>query len=203
VFQFRSSHEKSTGKIRAFRRKFVAEDGDGPQRLHWKEPDPSQFPKPPIPDQERETMRSHSLWVSGIVAGLALAGCATHRPASESRYDDASVISKPRLDAELMSYRIRNWSAPNDHTLILEGADGQQYRAETLGPCFGLAYANRVGFANRGGFQAIDRFSSVVLPDGTRCAFQNFSKVVSPATQALDSFERLGAKDSGNGSSSR
>ena len=148
-------------------------------------------------------MRSHSLGVSALLAGLTLAGCATHEPASESRYDDASVITKAAVDAELMSYRIRNWNAVDDHTLILEGADGQQYRAETLGPCFGLNNAARLGFANRGGFQTVDRFSSVVLPDGTRCAFQNFSKVVSPASQALDSFERLGAKDSGEGSSSR
>jgi Family of unknown function (DUF6491) len=148
-------------------------------------------------------MRSHSLWVSALLAGLTLAGCAAHGPAPESRYDDASLITKPAVDAELMSYRIRNWNAPNDHTLILEGADGQQYRAETLGPCFGLDYTSRLGFSNRGGFQTVDRFSSVVLPDGTRCAFQNFSKIVSPASQALDSFEKLGAKESGEGASPR
>lgn len=139
-------------------------------------------------------MRSHSLWVSGVLAGLTLAGCATQGPNADSRYEGLSTVPG---DAELTSYRIRNWNAPNDHTIYLEGADGQVYKAETLGPCFGLASASRLGFANRGGFQTVDRFSSVVLPDGTRCSFQNFAKVVSPATQALDSFEKLGAKDSG------
>jgi hypothetical protein len=91
-----------------------------------------------------------------------------------------------------MSYRIRNWTAISDHELVLEGMDGQSYRAETLGPCFGLNSAARLGFENRGGFQQVDRFSSVVLPDGQRCAFQNFNKVVSPASRALDSFEKLG-----------
>lgn len=147
-------------------------------------------------------MRSQLLWVSGLLVGLALASCATQDRAA-ARDADASLITRPAVDAELMSYRIRNWNAVNDHTLILEAADGQQYRAETLGPCFGLDYAARLGFANRGGFQTVDRFSSVVLPDGTRCAFQNFSKVVSPASQALDSFERLGAKKSEDGSTPR
>lgn len=133
-------------------------------------------------------MRSHSLWVLGTLAGLALAGCASN--GTHSRYETASLATAPG-DAEIMSYRIRNWSALNDHTLLLESADGTQYRAETLGPCFGLDYANRLGFSNRGGFQTIDRFSSVVLPDGTRCSFQSFNRVVSPATQALDSFEGL------------
>jgi hypothetical protein len=167
-----------------------------------KEPDPSQFPKPQFPDQERETMRSHSLWAPGLLVSLALAGCTTNGPRSDPTYENANLQSRGG-DAEILSYRIRNWSAPNDHTLILEGADGQQYKAETLGPCFGLGHASRLGFANRGGFQQIDRFSSVVLPDGTRCSFHSFTKIVSPATQALDSFERLGAKDAENGVTQR
>lgn len=137
-------------------------------------------------------MRSHSLWVLGTFAGLVLAGCATH--GTTQRYEQASLQTSP-VDAELMSYRIRNWTALNDHELLLEGMDGQQYRAETLGPCFGLNSAARLGFENRGGFQQVDRFSSVVLPDGQRCSFQNFNRVVSPATRALDSFEKLGAGD--------
>jgi Family of unknown function (DUF6491) len=137
-------------------------------------------------------MRSHSLCVLGTLAGLALAGCATH--GTSQRYEQASLQTSP-VDAELMSYRIRNWTALNDHELVLEGMDGQHYRAETLGPCFGLNSAARLGFENRGGFQQVDRFSSVVLPDGQRCAFQNFNRVVSPASQALDSFEKLGAGD--------
>ena len=135
-------------------------------------------------------MRSHSLGVLGAFAALALAGCATH--GTTQRYEQASLQTSP-ADAELLSYRIRNWNAIDDHTLMIESMDGHQYRAETLGPCFGLNTAPRVGFSNRGDFQQIDRFSSVVLPDGSRCSFQNFNRVVSPASQALDSFERLGA----------
>jgi hypothetical protein len=128
--------------------------------------------------------------VLGTFACLALAGCATH--GTTQRYEQASLPTSA-ADAELLSYRIRNWTALDDRSLLIESMDGTQYRAETLGPCFGLNSAPRLGFSNRGGFQQIDRFSSVVLPDGSHCSFQNFNRVVSPASQALDSFERLGA----------
>jgi hypothetical protein len=145
-------------------------------------------------------MRSHSLWVLGTISGLALAGCATN---GTPRYEQANTLQSAGGDSQLMSYRIRNWSAPNDHTVLFESADGVQYRAETLGPCFGLDFANRLGFANRGGFQQIDRFTSVVLPDGTRCSFQTFNKVISPESKALDSFEKLSAKDEQDGKKPR
>ena len=51
--------------------------------------------------------------------------------------------------------------------VIVVADDGTRYRAETLGPCQGLDFSNRVAFVNRGGFQQIDRFSSVELGDGT------------------------------------
>jgi hypothetical protein len=119
-----------------------------------------------------------------------LAGCATN--GASQRSEQASLQTSP-VDAELMSNRIRNWTAISDHELVLESMDGTRYRAETLGPCFGMTGAARLGFENRGGFQQIDRFSSVVMPDGQRCSFQNFNRVVSPASQALDNFEKLGS----------
>jgi hypothetical protein len=137
-------------------------------------------------------MKVHSIWVLGTLTSLALAGCATN---SSSHSPSADNLQTAGGDATLQSYRIRSWSAPNDHTVLLESSDGTRYKAETIGPCFGLDFANRVGFSNRGGFNQIDRFSSLVLPDGTRCSFQSFSKVISPESKALDSFEKLGAVD--------
>ena len=59
-------------------------------------------------------MRSHSLWVLGTVTGLALAGCAS---TGTPQYERAN-LNNAGGDAEIMSYRIRNWSALNDHTLM-------------------------------------------------------------------------------------
>ena len=77
--------------------------------------------------------------------------------------------------------------------------DGTRYRAETLGPCIGLGFTTSLAFVSRGGFDQVDRFSSVVLPDGTRCAFQSFDRLVSPERQALDRYEKSEeAKKSGD-----
>jgi hypothetical protein len=121
--------------------------------------------------------------VTIALAALALAGCAT------SAQDPESSELTPQMgrdSAELQSYRIRNWSAPDDKTLIVESVDGTKYKAELLGTCFGLNFANRLAFQNRGGFNQIDRFSGVVLPDGTRCSFSSFEEIITPATSAKD-----------------
>jgi hypothetical protein len=118
------------------------------------------------------------------LAALALAGCAASTTESES----ASELT-PQMAADsvqLQTYRIRNWSAPNDQTLIVESVDGTKYRAELLGNCLGLNFTTRLAFVNRGGFNQIDRFSGVVLPDGTRCSFRSFNEIVTPATSARD-----------------
>ena len=121
-----------------------------------------------------------------LAALLALAACTSSRV---PRQDDVNApIAEP--NAQLYRSRIRNWSAPNDHTVIMVADDGTRYRAETMGPCQGLDFANRVAFVNRGGFQQIDRFSTVELGDGTRCSFQSFDKLKAPTTSALDQYEK-------------
>ena len=137
-------------------------------------------------------MKSHSVWVAGtpFVFALTLAGCVTNAPSLNS----GNGLPTAQENAELPSYRIRSWSAPNDRTLIVESYDGTRYQAEMLGPCLGLGFSNRLGFVNRGGFQQVDRFSGVVLADGTRCTFQSFNKLVTPEGSALDRFEKLASE---------
>lgn len=117
-----------------------------------------------------------------LVAALTLGGCASTQPEGEP--SDITPQMAPD-SAELMTYRIRSWSAPDDRTLIVEALDGTRYKAELLATCFGLSYATRLGFVNRG-INQIDRFAGVVLPDGTRCSFRSFNKIVTPETSARD-----------------
>ena len=125
---------------------------------------------------------------------LILAGCVTrdggNTRAARDQADVKAPIIKP--SSGIMRSRIKDWSAPNDHTVIIVTQDGTKFRAETFGPCEGLAFTSRVGFVNRGGFNQIDRTSSVVLADGTRCPFQSFDEIRSPESQALDSYEKSG-----------
>ena len=124
--------------------------------------------------------------------GLILAACATkeERTARTEREqaDRTAPVTKP--SSGVQRFRIKDWSAPDDHTLIITTNDGTKYRAETLGPCNGLAFTTRVGFVNRGNFNQIDRTSSVVLADGTRCPFQSFDEIRSAESKALDAYEK-------------
>jgi hypothetical protein len=130
-----------------------------------------------------------SMLTTAALAAMALAGCA----GTPEESGGADVTPQMAADsAELQTYRIRSWSAPNDRTLIVEALDGTRYKAELLAPCFGLDFANRIGFVNRG-INQLDRFAGVVLPDGTRCSFRSFNEIVTPATSARDA-EREEAK---------
>jgi outer membrane murein-binding lipoprotein Lpp len=122
---------------------------------------------------------------------FVLAGCSTKRPNSQASREHADLNAPiAKAGATIQRYRIHEWSAPNDHTVIIVATDGTRYRAETLGPCNGLTFSSRVGFANRGGFNTIDRTSSVVLADGTRCPFMSFDELRSPESKALDAYEK-------------
>jgi hypothetical protein len=43
---------------------------------------------------------------------------------------------------------------------------------------------------NRGNFNQIDRTSSVVLADGTKCPFVSFDEIRSAESKALDAYEK-------------
>jgi len=122
---------------------------------------------------------------------IPLTGCATKDASSRAAREQADLHAPiTKASSGVQRFRIKDWSAPDDHTVILVTHDGTKFRAETLGPCTGLAFATRVGFVNRGGFNQIDRTSSVVLDDGTRCPFQSFDEIRSAESQALDSYEK-------------
>ena len=128
---------------------------------------------------------------AAALAFAALTACASKSTSHRDEVADLNAqVAEP--SAQLQRSRIRDWAAPNDHTIVMVSNDGTRFRAETLGPCPGLDFATRVAFVNRGGFQQIDRFSSVVLGDGTRCAFQTFDRLKAPESKALDSYEKSG-----------
>jgi hypothetical protein len=122
---------------------------------------------------------------------IILTGCATKGSSSRAAQEQADLNAPiTRASSGVQRFRIKDWSAPDDHTVIIVTNDGTRFRAETLGPCMGLAFATRVGFVNRGSFNQIDRTSSVVLDDGTRCPFQSFDEIRSAESKALDSYEK-------------
>ena len=124
-------------------------------------------------------MYARSLAICVALAVLFAGGCA----ATSHQQDVTPQLTSN--DARLQTYRIRNWSIQSDNTLIVEGVDRRRYQATFLGPCTGLRFATRLSFVTRGTNQ-LDRFSGIVLPDGTRCSFSSFQEIVTPATSAQE-----------------
>jgi len=142
---------------------------------------------------KRMTRMAAAAVAATCLTSLILAGCASQRAQSRAAREEAERTAPiTKASSGVARYRIRDWSAIDDHTLIIATADGTKFRAETLGPCPGLAFTTRVGFVNRGGFNQIDRTSSVVLADGTRCPFQSFDEIRTPESKALDAYEKAG-----------
>jgi hypothetical protein len=119
-------------------------------------------------------MRAHAL---AFVISLALvaAGCATNRASPDAQDAEATALMKQE-DANLQTYRIENWSAPDSRSLIVESTDGTRYRAQFMTDCIGLTFASSIGFDTRG-LNRLDRYAGIVLPDGTRCPFESFTKI--------------------------
>ena len=76
---------------------------------------------------------------------------------------------------------IKDWQAKSNQELVIETYSGNFYRAKTFNQCIGLRIAEDLAFVTRGG-NTIDAFSSIVLPDGTRCGFRTFEPVT-PETE--------------------
>ena len=76
---------------------------------------------------------------------------------------------------------IRNWRADSDHTLYVQDQRRNWYRANLVGPCNDLAFAERIGFETRGTNQ-LDRFAAVIV-GGQRCAFNSFVTSAPPPTR--------------------
>lgn len=118
------------------------------------------------------------------LAATLLGACAANRPPAEANATAASATGGDQgetsitelmghRDARLETYRIDDWSAPSDESLIVKSLDGSQYRATFMGHCYGLRFAETIGFVTRG-TSSLDHFSGIVLPDGTRCTFKSF-----------------------------
>lgn len=121
-------------------------------------------------------MRHRTFRMLAFPMALALVACAT-RPEAP---DEEVTPQMAAESAELQTYRIRNWSAPDNRTLIVESVDGRRYEARFMTDCLGLRLTETIGFVTRGTSQ-LDQFSGIVLPDGTRCTFRSFTQISTPA----------------------
>lgn len=73
---------------------------------------------------------------------------------------------------------IRDFHAVNDDTVFLQARNRQWYRADLIGPCFGLPYANGIGIDARP-MGTLDRFGTIIV-DGERCKIGSLTPAESP-----------------------
>lgn len=122
------------------------------------------------------TTRTRTLWMLGCLASFALGACTAHPP----KPDGAIGKVTPQMRSgsnELRTYRVAEWIAPDDRTLIVTAVDRSLFEARFKGGCGGLRLVDTIAFVFQGAPQ-VDRYSGVVLPDGTRCPFASFTPLV-------------------------
>jgi hypothetical protein len=78
---------------------------------------------------------------------------------------------------------IRDWSADGDRAIYIQASSGNWYRAELLGRCLDLPFANRVGFVAEPASGAFTRFSSILVR-GRECAVRSLTPSAPPSSKA-------------------
>ena len=94
---------------------------------------------------------------------LLLLAAAIADPAVAEPADERSQASIPFASQR---HSIRDFEAPDDRILYLQDRRRRWYRAD-LGYCFGLKWANAIGYDTRGGL-SLDSFGAILV-DGQRC----------------------------------
>lgn len=82
--------------------------------------------------------------------------------------------SRPSVPKTFGSSDIRDWYAPDNRTLIINTYAHGRFKATLAVPCTGLRSAESLGFSTMGPVE-LDRTTTVILPDGQRCRFNDLS----------------------------
>ncbi|HEX8241091.1 MAG TPA: DUF6491 family protein [Allosphingosinicella sp.] len=76
---------------------------------------------------------------------------------------------------------IRDFEAPDDEILYLQDRQRRWYRVD-LGHCFGLKWAQAIGYDTRGGL-SLDSFGAILV-DGRRCPIVSLTRSDGPPGKA-------------------
>ena len=83
---------------------------------------------------------------------------------------------------------IRSFEAENDEIVYLQASNRRWYRAELTSHCWGLSFANAIGFDTRGS-SSFDRYSSIIV-EGQRCQLASLVQVDEPPSKAKRRLKR-------------
>lgn len=108
-----------------------------------------------------------------LIPAFVLAGAVT--PAAippEPPATAGPVVERPaRVPATYGSSDIRDWYAPDNETLIISTYSHGKFKGAFMNRCQGVRFAESLGFSTLGPYE-LDASTTIVLPDGRRCAFR-------------------------------
>jgi Family of unknown function (DUF6491) len=112
-----------------------------------------------------------------LLATLSIAGIANAyaQPQKEDATSAAEQVSIPFVN----NGSIFDWRANKREGLWIQDIHRRWYYAETMGPCYGLDFANYVGFDAKP-MGTLDRFSAVIVPNEMRCPFKSLTRSEAP-----------------------
>jgi hypothetical protein len=113
-------------------------------------------------------------YLAVTAASVFLAGCAGTGGQTPVAAAVGSQASIPFADLG----NVRDFHAVTDDTVYLQARDRQWYRAELIGPCFGLPYALAIG-VDAQPLGTLDRFGTIIV-DGERCKIGSLTPAESP-----------------------
>ena len=82
------------------------------------------------------------------------------------------VGREARVPETFGSSDIRDWYAPDDETIVISTYAHGRFKGNFMNRCQGVRFAETLGFSTMGPYE-LDSSTSIVLPDGTRCALQD------------------------------
>jgi hypothetical protein len=112
--------------------------------------------------------------VLGWTGGSALAGDKMEKKPMAAKEMD----QKPAVIHFVDLTGVKDWRAEGLSAILIEGSNGQWYRANFFSECYGLPWAERIAFVTSPD-GSLDKFSSVMV-NGQQCYFKDANKIPDP-----------------------
>jgi hypothetical protein len=104
-----------------------------------------------------------------------LSACATNHPSTGA--PAGTVTPQMRSGSgELRTYKLIDWIAPDDRTLIMNSVDRALFRVQFKRQCTGMRQVDTIAFIVQMPPQ-IEKYQAVVLPNGTRCVITSITRL--------------------------
>jgi hypothetical protein len=110
-----------------------------------------------------------------FVAAAFVGAPAVAAPPAETT---AAAAKAEEVRIPFAGFRIRNFRAESRDVVYLEDRSRRWYRAEVIGPCHELPWAQAIGIDTRGS-SSFDRFSAIVVR-GERCPLISLTRSEEP-----------------------